>query len=382
MFKRVLVCAAAVAVGFATTAPPAQAAGVYAWKPPAKMVDYSHAYQGADAVLADGRLLLTGGGDIPLKTAEVFDPLTSQWSAVAPMHIARHNHVATTLLDGRVLVAGAVSPYSGGGSYELYDPQSGSWTASKPMPITNGKYLVTLPSGKAALLGGLSDSLTYDPATDLWSPLTVPVAAGLVVQFADGRVLVVGAQTYVFDPATSAWLVAPPRPSGLFSQSARLGDDGAMLVDNYRHDGTTPRVVIFDSVSMTWSVGPVPSFMRLTDTRIAAMPDGRVVAIGGRTELLGKTGHTIYPSDTSTGLFDPDTGTWSRQANRLVLSGGNKAVTLPSGVLVYERVLPEYVLFGGLLTLVTDLLKTRTSAVALSEQFIKIAEAPPVPTLP
>src|SRR5215471_17437220 len=60
-------------------------------------------------LLQDGTVLITGGEQgtgLPLlKTAELFNPRTNQFTLTATrMTIAREKHTATLLLDGRVLI--------------------------------------------------------------------------------------------------------------------------------------------------------------------------------------------------------------------------------------------------------------------------------------
>ncbi|HSX94290.1 MAG TPA: putative Ig domain-containing protein [Hydrogenophaga sp.] len=54
------------------------------------------------AVMADGRVLLAGGGN--LNTAEVYAPEQNVWTATAPMARARRAAVASLLADGSVLL--------------------------------------------------------------------------------------------------------------------------------------------------------------------------------------------------------------------------------------------------------------------------------------
>jgi hypothetical protein len=77
-------------------------------------------------LLADGEVLVAGGGSPTLPAAELYDPGTGSWTATAKMVAVRVNHTATLLPDGRVLVAGG-----GEGDWppalasaELYDPGS------------------------------------------------------------------------------------------------------------------------------------------------------------------------------------------------------------------------------------------------------------------
>ena len=97
--------------------------------------------------LADGRVLLVGGNQTHQDfspDAEVFDPTTGQTSLVAPLHTPRAGHVATLLSDGRVLVVG------GGyrGQYlhdaEVCDPVADTWTVVPPLYSHAGASSATL----------------------------------------------------------------------------------------------------------------------------------------------------------------------------------------------------------------------------------------------
>jgi hypothetical protein len=70
------------------------------------------------------------------------------------MNIARSDHSATLLPNGKVLVAGGVNP-DRLTSAELYDPLSGRWTATGS--LTNGRLNHTatlLPSGEVLVAAG------------------------------------------------------------------------------------------------------------------------------------------------------------------------------------------------------------------------------------
>src|SRR4051812_44155701 len=58
--------------------------------------------------LADGRILVAGGLDdrAAMASALILDPTTREWSSAGQMATARYNHTATRLADGRVLIAG------------------------------------------------------------------------------------------------------------------------------------------------------------------------------------------------------------------------------------------------------------------------------------
>ena len=90
--------------------------------------------------LSNGNVLLCGGfreqstGTLEAtETAEVFHPSSNTFAAVGTMTVARANHTATLLDDGRVLIAGG-SNYGSGSltdldSAEVYDPATSTFTA-------------------------------------------------------------------------------------------------------------------------------------------------------------------------------------------------------------------------------------------------------------
>jgi len=97
-------------------------------------------------LLADGRVLVTGGGNAvwvydrgeTLASAELYDPATGTFSPTGSMGIARTGHTATLLRDGTVLIAGGTAPeldpvegsvrLDSTASAELYDPATGTFS--------------------------------------------------------------------------------------------------------------------------------------------------------------------------------------------------------------------------------------------------------------
>ena len=79
-------------------------------------------------VLQDGRVLAFGGDE--LGTAEIWDPDTEVWTAVASMNEPRDWPVTCLMPDGRVMVAGGRIRDSGDPSFtaEVYDPVADTWT--------------------------------------------------------------------------------------------------------------------------------------------------------------------------------------------------------------------------------------------------------------
>jgi N-acetylneuraminic acid mutarotase len=104
-------------------------------------------------LLADGRVLLAGGGNPSATTsAELYDPASRNWSATGSMTNYHPVGAAALLRDGRVLVGG----WSTG---DVYSPATGTWTATGPM-VTPGLYAsaaALLPNGQVLYVGGRAD---------------------------------------------------------------------------------------------------------------------------------------------------------------------------------------------------------------------------------
>jgi hypothetical protein len=76
-----------------------------------------------------GRVLVTGGESILLTgedavavVAEVWSAEPARFSDTGPMSLARSEHTATELRDGRVLVVGGQTPYGETDAAEVWDP--------------------------------------------------------------------------------------------------------------------------------------------------------------------------------------------------------------------------------------------------------------------
>jgi galactose oxidase len=84
------------------------------------------------SLLADGRLLITGGKSAVMTT--LYDPWDDTWKSATNMTVERGYHVQLTLSDGRIFALGGSWSGKVGNKYgELYDPNTQLWT---PKPGT------------------------------------------------------------------------------------------------------------------------------------------------------------------------------------------------------------------------------------------------------
>ena len=206
----------------------------------------------AAALLADGRILITGGdaGGSALVSADLFNT-DGAISPAAPMRsAARSKHVSVTLQDGRVLVAGGTVP--GGGTTnaaEIYDPIANTWTnlAGGMMEARSGATAALLPDGRVVIAGGQNGSVVsstievFDPSVDAFSfagVLSSPRAQHAMVVLADGRVMIIGgfngtipvSSTDIFDPIAGSVAVGPSLVVPRFGHSATTLLNGQVLV--------------------------------------------------------------------------------------------------------------------------------------------------------
>lgn len=158
------------------------------------------------ARLADGQLLVMGGGTAPnaarTDTCEIFDPRTGQWRFTGSMGAAVEFPPCGLLYDGRVLRTW--------GGVELFDPARGTWRATGGLVAGNRGWpghsdhsLVVLTDRRALVVGigvdqaGAQASMveSFDPGSERWTAHSSPSlkrSQAEVTYLPDGRVFVAG----------------------------------------------------------------------------------------------------------------------------------------------------------------------------------------------
>ena len=255
---------------------------------------------GASAtVLSDGRVLVVGGESSefnPVKTAELFDPVTDTWRPTAGMSTARTGHQAVRLNDGRVLVAGGADGTASLRSAEIYDPATETW--SSPAPLAVPRFLPSaalLPDGRVLFAGGAT--------------LFVPSAATPTAE--------------IYDPSTGSWAATASMTSARYNAGSTTLADGRVLVAGGYANGFLSQAELFDPATGTWA--PTGSMATARASYPAVLlPDGRVLAPGGETHGGARM--------TASERFSPSSGSWAaaaplpgQQRNR------HAAVLLPNG---------------------------------------------------
>lgn len=284
------------------------------------------------ARLADGTLLIMGGGQAPdasrTDTCELFDQTTRAWRFTGSMGQAVEYPSAALLYDGRVLRTW--------GSPEVYDPTSGSWSPTGPFvapargwPGHSDHSLVVLTGGEPIVIGiapplgaaGASMVEAYDPATGAWRARSSPALKRMqteVTYLPNGAILVAGGEarlpapvpdrlgivkwTDLYDPRSETWRRVADRPEfAEYHAVTALVPDGRVLSTG----GTKIKFQIGPTTNDIFAYSP-PYLFRGVRPRIAGLSNaspqrGETLAFDvfpatrvTRVVLMGTTVHTHW----------------------------------------------------------------------------------------
>lgn len=307
-------------------------------------------------LLQDGQVLVTGGlnvdsGDF-IKSAELYNPATSNWLNVSGLKVGRVDHSATLLQNGKVLLAGGSNSNGILVSAELYDPASGTSKYTGNLSIgRKGHSATLLRNGNVLIVGGRTGSgdgtpslsaEIYNPLTGLFSPTGNLVTARYnpaSLLLPDGKVLVVGGENASGQALASTELYDPS--SGTFSATGNLAVPRANLAVTLLRDGrvlTTggksndselalKSTEIFDLTGNNgqggWAFSGDMKTAREAHSALL-LADGKVLVTGGASDS------TLFGSLNSTELYDPQTGSFSPIGNMLTPRHSHTATLLPN----------------------------------------------------
>jgi hypothetical protein len=261
--------------------------------------------------LADGRILAIGGHadfGVGLRDADIYDPLTKQWTAAGPMNHPRWYPTATVLPDGRVLAMSGSDTCETCivATPEIYNPTTNNWT--------------DIPSANF--------TMAFYP---------------LMFVLPDGRVLEAGATrapvvTKVLDLTTMTWSVVDPVPRD--AHSAVMYEPGKIMKSGSSADvsvstapsNSTTFTLDMTQPSPTWQQTPDMAYAR-SFHNLTLLPDGNVLTVAGDATLDGVDyAHSVLNAE----LWTPGTQTWrtlaAQQNGRLY--HGSAVLLLDGRVLV------------------------------------------------
>ncbi|MGH9747099.1 MAG: Kelch repeat-containing protein [Candidatus Acidiferrales bacterium] len=317
-------------------------------------------------LLENGKVLITGGVNSTslLATAEIFDPASGTFTATGSMTAARSLHTATLLehgpaaTNGKILITGGSIGFSSDlATAELFDPATVTFTATGAMSVARSEHTATLlANGKVLVAGGATSNTAelFDPATGTFTAtgkLTVGGRWGCTATLLnDGRVLIAGGRdsedvfdggalnvAEVFNPATGSFTATGPMTQFRDQLAAALLNNGQVLLTGGFNGSPVPDAELFDpttgSFSRTGSMGTARA-----DQTATLLDDGTVLVAGGFTYVEPGSFASAEIFDPTTSSFTPtgpmSAGRFDHTATRLndgtvLITGGQSTITDP-----------------------------------------------------
>jgi len=232
---------------------------------------------------AVGGQLPSGGPNVVLGTAEVYNPKTSTWTTKAPMPTPRYLLGAAVLAGTLYVVGGLDSTNFVTDVVEAYDPKTNTWAVR-----------ASLPTPRAGLSVAVVDGILY-------------AIGGVEIGFNNTNFNVVEA----YDPNSNVWVTRTPMPTARCCMAVGVISGFIYVAGGTRsigHGGTeTPGALeVYNPRTDTWSTK-------------ASMPTGRGGVAGAVVDgLFYVAGGILAPLNTeliqsTVEVYNPNTDTWSAQ---------------------------------------------------------------------
>ena len=258
-------------------------------------------------LLSDGRVLVAGGemdGGSTLFSSEIYDPVQNTWTVAASLNIARKRHTATLLSNGTVLVTGGLSDAGTVSSAEVFDPGANTWSNTSSMSIARQSHTATvLPNGKVLVAGGAKQANG---------------SAGATVAAINS--------SEIFDPSSNGWTPAPNMAKAHFFHTAILLPNNKVLIASGAltqspNFTTNPFAELYDYTTNAWTPGGMLATGR-SQAVLAQITFGRILVAGG----VNGTNRLA-----SAELYDSQANSWSGTGALIVGRSLHTATVLSSG---------------------------------------------------
>jgi hypothetical protein len=306
-------------------------------------------FQHTATLLPNGKVLIAGGqftdpmGEMALiydtGAAELYDPTAGTFTATGGMNAARFGHSATLLPSGKVLIAGGADrkdglSMQGLASAELYDPATGTFTTTGGMNTVGYGPATLLPSGKVLIVGGDASGTSaelFDPAAGTFTATGTATTSG-----AQTATLLLSGKVLVTGVDAGAELYDPA--AGTFTAT------GSMAVARSAHTATllpSGKVLVAggsDGRNLLASAelyDPAAGLFTSTGSLTTARELHTATLLpNGKVLVVGGTESWGTPAAANAELYDPAAGTFTATANMNVARFGQTATLLPGGAVL------------------------------------------------
>ena len=278
-----------------------------------------------------GMVAITSIGLMCLMALSVVAPVASaatepSWNYAFPMGEARSQATVVQADNGVVYVIGG---YTTTGALattlnSAYNPLSGQWTALAPLPLaTRGACGGLGADGRIFVFDGMiAGTQIYNITTNSWSSGTPVLAVGHVWEAKSamngdkayvfgGEISGVGSyvnQTSIYNITADTWSSGSDMPYGVKAGAVVADDENAYYFGGANVSGmATTNSSRYNFATDTWSmIAPLPSAVCAEGAVIA--PDGLIYVFGGADRAMNVAMGAVY-SDTYT--YDRSSNTWT-----------------------------------------------------------------------
>jgi len=257
-------------------------------------------------------VVISSGTSVPFELTEerpervkvYFARLERFSSATARLSLGRYDHSATTLADGRVVIAGG---RDGAGaataSVEIYDPLAGAFSAATPLKRARAAHHAVLAGDRIVFIGGSAaagplgsvEIYSVGQGTERELTLETPRTGSVAAPLPSGAVLVAGGadsagkvidSTEIIDPAAGLITAGPKNASvGTDALAAALADGKVLVAGGYQDPPgkLQTAAALYDAAAAgggKWlPTGKLPEGRR--GALGLSLSDGRVLIVGG-----------------------------------------------------------------------------------------------------